>query len=100
MGWVVVGGSIFHLVVISVHNKNIFKITQLGSNWNNGSNAGSFYWNLNNSVGNRNRNISSHLVNAWLISGSPKGLSVFIYKNCGNYLTLPLGKTQKPVINR
>lgn len=35
-------------------------------------------WNLNNSVGNRNRNISSHLVNAWLISGSPKGLSVFI----------------------
>lgn len=60
--------------------KNIFKITQLGSNWNNGSNAGSFYWNLNNSVGNRNRNISSHLVNAWLISGSPKGLSVFIKK--------------------
>lgn len=37
--------------------KNIFRITQLGSNWNNGSNAGSFYWNLNNSVGNRNRNI-------------------------------------------
>jgi hypothetical protein len=40
------------------------KITQLGSNWNNGSNAGSFYWNLNNSVRNRNRNISSQLVNA------------------------------------
>lgn len=79
--------------------KNIFKITQLGSNWNNGSNAGSFYWNLNNSVGIRDRDISSHLVNAWLISGSPKGLSVFIYKNCGNYLTLPLGKTQKSVIN-
>lgn len=78
MGWVIVDGGIFHLVVISVHNKNIFKITQLGSNWNNGSNAGSFYWNLNNSVGNRNRNISSHLVNAWLISDSPKGLSVFI----------------------
>lgn len=39
-------------------------ITQLGGNWNNGSNAGSFYWNVNNSVSNRNRNISGHLVNA------------------------------------
>ena len=38
-------------------------IAQLGSNWNNGTNAGSFYWNLNNSVGNRNRNIRGHLVN-------------------------------------
>lgn len=38
-------------------------ITQLGSNWNNGSKAG-LYWNVNNSVGNRNRNISSHLINA------------------------------------
>lgn len=38
-------------------------IAQLGSNWNNGTNAGSFYWNLNNSVGNRNRNISGHLIN-------------------------------------
>ena len=65
MGQVIVDGNIFHLVVISVHNKNIFKITQLGSNWNNGSNAGSFYWNLNNSVGNRNRNIGSQLVNAF-----------------------------------
>ena len=59
-------------------NLNGYRITLLGGDWNNGSNAGSFYWNLNNSVGNRNRNISSHLVNAWLISGSPKGLSVFI----------------------
>lgn len=38
-------------------------IAQLGSNWNNGTNAGSFYWNLNNSVGNRNRNIRGHLIN-------------------------------------
>lgn len=37
------------------------KITQLGSNWNNGTNAEPFYWNLNNSVGNRNRNISGQL---------------------------------------
>lgn len=37
-------------------------IAQLGSNWNNWDNAGSFYWNLNNSVGNRNRNIRGHLI--------------------------------------
>nr|DAQ96610.1 MAG TPA: hypothetical protein [Caudoviricetes sp.] len=37
-------------------------ITQLGSNWNNWSNAGTFYWNLNNSVSNRNRNIRGHLI--------------------------------------
>jgi len=36
-------------------------VTQLGSNWNNGANTGAFYWNLNNSSGNRNRNISTHL---------------------------------------
>ena len=42
--------------------KTIKTITQLGSNWNNWSNAGTFYWNLNNSVGNRNRNIRGHLI--------------------------------------
>lgn len=34
-------------------------MTQLGSNWNNGTKAGSFYWNLNNDLTNRNRNIGS-----------------------------------------
>lgn len=33
-------------------------------------NAGTFYLNANNSVGNRNRNISSHLVNARISRGS------------------------------
>jgi hypothetical protein len=28
-----------------------------GANWNNGSNAGLFYWNLNNTSGNANVNI-------------------------------------------
>lgn len=78
MGWVIVDGAFFRLVVMSVRGEAFFGVARLGGSWNNGSNAGSFYWNLNNSVGNRNRNISSHLVNAWLISGSPKGLSVFI----------------------
>ena len=41
----------------------IQKITQLSRNWSNGGNTSGFYWNLNNSVSNRNRNISSHLVN-------------------------------------
>lgn len=39
-------------------------VTKLGSNWNNGSNAGSFYWNVNNASSNRNRNISGQLLNA------------------------------------
>ena len=42
-------------------------MTQLGSNWNNTTNAGSFYWNLNNTVSNRNRNIGSRT--ALLIKG-------------------------------
>ena len=40
--------------------KNLFNVAQLGSNWNNGTNCG-LYWNLNNGVGNRNRNISAQL---------------------------------------
>jgi hypothetical protein len=40
--------------------KTIYSITMLSSNWNNGSNAGSFYWNVNNTPSNRNRNYSSH----------------------------------------
>nr|DAY85438.1 MAG TPA: hypothetical protein [Caudoviricetes sp.] len=41
-----------------------WKVTKLGSKWNNSSNAGAFYWNLNNASSNRNRNISRQLVNA------------------------------------
>ena len=48
----------------SIKQKNQFQVTQLGGNWNNGSNTGSFYWNVNNASSNRNRNIGSHLVNA------------------------------------
>lgn len=52
------------LVIITTVEVYLKKITQLGSNWNNGTNAGTFYWYLHNSVGNRNRNISGRLVNA------------------------------------
>lgn len=78
MGGVIVGGGVFRLVVGSVRDGGVFGVARLGGSWNYGSTAGGFYWYLYNGVGNRNRNISSHLVNAWLISGSPKGLSVFI----------------------
>lgn len=44
--------------------KSIKPVTKSGSNWNNGSNAGSFYWNVNNTSSHRNRNISSQLLNA------------------------------------
>ena len=39
-----------------------YRIARLGGNWNSGSNAGGFYWTLNNGVGNRNRGISGRLV--------------------------------------
>jgi hypothetical protein len=48
--------------------KYIFFIAHLGSNWNNDSNAGSLYWNLNNSSGNNSRNISTHLLYAIMVS--------------------------------
>lgn len=40
------------------------QVTKLGANWNNGLNTSAFYWNLNNASSNRNRNISSQVVNA------------------------------------
>ena len=78
MGWVIVDGGLFRFVVLSVRGGGVFGVARLGGGWGGGSYAGGFYWSLNNSVGGRYRYISSRLVNAWLISGSPKGLSVFI----------------------
>ena len=43
-------------------NLNGYRIARLGGNWNNWSSAGAFYWNLNNGVGNRYRNIGGRLV--------------------------------------
>lgn len=48
------------------------KVTKLGSKWNNSANAGTFYWNLNNASSNRNRNISSQLVNAQISLETPR----------------------------
>ena len=41
---------------------NGYRITQLGSGWNYGSNAGGFYWDLYNGVGSRYRNVGGRLV--------------------------------------
>lgn len=41
------------------------RVAHFGSNANNGTNAGSFYWNLNNASSNRNRNIGTHLAEAF-----------------------------------
>ena len=43
-------------------NLNGYRIALLGGLWNYGSSAGGFYWYLNNSVGNRYRNIGGRLV--------------------------------------
>ena len=55
------------------------KVTKLGSYCNNSSNAGTFYWNLNNSVGNRNRNIRGHLI---IAKYSRVETSGYFYKLC------------------
>lgn len=43
-------------------NLNGYRIARLGGYWYNGSSAGGFYWDLNNGVGSRNRNIGGRLV--------------------------------------
>lgn len=43
-------------------NLNGYRIARLGGVWNGGSDAGGFYWNLNNGVGNRVRNVGGRLV--------------------------------------
>ena len=73
-------------------NLNGYRITQLGSNWNNGSNAGTFYWSLTYGVGNRNRNIRGHLVNCKVQPGFNSPADSI---NCGNLSTVPLGKKEK-----
>lgn len=39
-----------------------YRIALLGGYWDDGSDAGGFYWRLNNGVGNRDRDIGGHLV--------------------------------------
>ena len=51
-------------MLITKLKRNHYQVAKLGSNWNNSSNSGSFYWNVNNTSSNRNRNHGSHLVNA------------------------------------
>lgn len=43
-------------------NLNGYRIALLGGDWNDGSNAGGFYWSLNNGVGHRYRGIGGRLV--------------------------------------
>lgn len=43
-------------------NLNGYRIARLGCGWDNGGNAGGFYWTLNGSVGNRGRNVGGRLV--------------------------------------
>lgn len=43
-------------------NLNGYKIARLGGGWNDGSDAGGFYWNLNNGVGGRSRRVGGRLV--------------------------------------
>lgn len=43
-------------------NLNGYRIARLGSSWNDGGNAGGFYWSLNSGVGSRNRSLGGRLV--------------------------------------
>lgn len=46
------------------NKKSIKPVAVLGGDWNIGSNAGGFYWNVYNASGNRYRNVGGHLLNA------------------------------------
>lgn len=45
----------------SVFAPRVARCALFGANWNNGTNAGVFCWNLNNAASNSNANISGHL---------------------------------------
>ena len=47
-------------------------VAALGAGWADGLYAGAFSWNLNNASSNRNRNISSQLVNAQISLETPR----------------------------
>lgn len=51
----------------TIKDEKIIQVTKLGTNWNNGSDSGLFSLNVNNDSGNRNRNISGHLLNAFMM---------------------------------
>lgn len=72
------------------------KVTKLGSKWNNGASAGTFYWNLNNATSNRNRNISRQLVNARNRRGKSQNPRLFKYILCIPELPRRLAKKTAP----
>ena len=54
-------GEVFLIIRNESQKRFLIKVTHISGNWNNSAKTGTFYWNLNNSVGNRNRNISGQL---------------------------------------
>ena len=47
--------------------KKIIQVTKLGTSWRGGSGSGLFALGVHNDSGNRNRNISGHLLNAFIM---------------------------------
>lgn len=60
-------------------------VSNVGSNWNNGTNAGSFNRNVNNTPSNRNRNHGRHVLFVQIDR-------MILLKTC-SLIALPLGKT-------
>lgn len=56
---------------MQVVRNNSWQVTLFSRNANNGTNAGSFYWNLNNDSSNLNRNIGTHLAVAAMRHKTP-----------------------------
>lgn len=55
------------------------RVTLFGSNANNGSQAGTFYWNVNNDSSNDNRNIGGRLTVATIVEAqSPHPLVKYV----------------------
>lgn len=64
-------------------------VSNVSGNWNNESNAGSFYRNVNNTPSNRNRNHGRHVL---FVQSSMEESKNNIYVHI---IALPLGKIQK-----
>jgi hypothetical protein len=61
----------FKGVIVQVFRTASWQVAIVSSNANNGTNAGGFYWNLNNDSSNLNRNIGTHLADAEMWHKTP-----------------------------
>lgn len=68
-------------VTSSVYSTSASQVVNVGSNANNGANAGSFYLNSNNDASNANRNIGTRLIRLNKGGGASSPLGEIVGRN-------------------